>query len=66
MAKKHGHASRKKRKRVTRIEPHMALARDEGHRLLPLRTQKDDHVPMDYCLKLADVALGSGPKKPHT
>lgn len=58
-------ASRKKRKRLERIEPHMPLARDEGPRLLPLRSQKDEHVPLNHYLKLADVALESGAKKPH-
>ena len=63
MPTKRANRSRKKRKRVERIEPHMPLARDEGPRLSPLRTQRDDDVPADHYIKLADVALGG--KKGH-
>jgi hypothetical protein len=48
--------------RVKAIPPTEPAARDEGPRLIPLRTDASEDVPMSHYLLLADKALGTAAK----
>jgi hypothetical protein len=48
-----------RRTRVKAIPSTEPAARDEGPRLLPLRSEENDDVPMSHYLLLADKALGT-------
>lgn len=54
--KKHG------KERVKAIPSTDDAARDEGPRLIPLRTEPAEEVPMSHYLHLADKALGTAAK----
>ena len=46
--------------RVKAIPSTEPAARDEGPRLIPLRTDAVEELPMSHYLQLADKALGTG------
>lgn len=52
----------KAKKKVKRLPPTSAAARDEGPRLLPLNDRAKEPSKLEHYLELADSALGLGDK----
>ncbi len=52
------------RPRVTKYSPEKAEARDEGPRLIPLPSRREEH-PMQYYVDLGDQALGLRKPEPR-
>jgi hypothetical protein len=62
VTKKKKTMQRNAKSRVKAIPSTEPAARDEGPRLIPLRAEKDEEVPMSHYLHLADKALGTAAK----
>ena len=62
MTKKKKTMQRNAKTRVKAIPSTEPAARDEGPRLIPLRVEAAEEVPMSHYLQLADKALGTAAK----
>jgi hypothetical protein len=54
-----------KRRKVERLPPTAAAARDEGPRLIPLEDRISEPSRLEHYLDLADVALGLRRQNPN-